>query len=404
MVVKKIDSYIIFYFFSIDKGSKIWKINTIDSQLSTTTIMLSFPIKLAFCITELNIGGAERAICELAVRLDKTRFSVIVYSLQSPPNCESKSCVPILEAAEIPVRFLNMQGLQSFPAGFFRLRKLLKEQQPAIFLSYLFHANFLGRLAAYSVGIKHIFSGIRVAEKKAVWHLLLDRWTNQWVEKNICVSNSVAEFTETVGRLAKEKIVVIPNGIDVIPIDKAWEKKSNRVIFIGRLTYQKGLDWFLETTPDWLEQLPDWECWIVGDGEDYNRLINILRSQYYDLVRNRIRFLGWRSDILELLVTSNILVLPSRWEGMPNVVLQAMGVGLPIVATEVEGVSELLGENKTNQTCRFGDHKTMAERILTLATNSSLAGYLGNQNREQVQKFFSMDAVVRCYEELFIPK
>ncbi|MDR3198611.1 MAG: glycosyltransferase [Planctomycetaceae bacterium] len=364
--------------------------------------MFSFPVKLAFCITELNIGGAERAMCELAVRLDKTRFSVTVYSLQPPPDCQSKSCVPILEAAEIPVQFLNMKGLLSFPAGFFRLRKLLKEQQPAIFLSYLFHANFLGRLAARSAGIKHIFSGIRVAEKKAGWHLLFDRWTNQWVEKNICVSYSVAEFTETVGRLPKEKIVVIPNGIDVMPNNKTPEEKSNRVIFIGRLTYQKGLDWFLETAPDWLEQLPDWECWIVGDGEDYNRLINILHGKYYDSVRNRIKFLGWRLDVLELLATSKILVLPSRWEGMPNIILQAMSVGLPVVAAEVEGISELLGENAANQTCRFGDRKTMAERILTLATNSGLAEQLGNRNREHVQKFFSMETVLRRYEELFV--
>ncbi|MDR1267894.1 MAG: glycosyltransferase [Planctomycetaceae bacterium] len=367
-------------------------------------MMFSFPIKLAFCITELNIGGAERAMCELAVRLDKSRFSVTVYSLQAPPDCVSKSCVPMLEAAKIPVQFLNMHGLQSFPAGFFRLRKLLKEQQPAIFLSYLFHANFLGRLVARSVGVKHIFSGIRVAEKKAAWHLLFDRWTNRWVEKNICVSHSVAEFTETVGRLAKEKIIVIPNGIDIAPINEINNKKLNRVIFIGRLTYQKGVDWFLETTPDWLGQLPDWECWIVGDGEDHNRLINILYGKNYDSVRNRIKFSGWRSDILELLVTSKILVLPSRWEGMPNVVLQAMSVRLPVVATEVEGISELLGENITSQTCKFGDNKTMTERILTLATNSDLAEWLGNQNREQVQKFFSIDAVVRRYEKLFVPE
>ncbi|MDR1962340.1 MAG: glycosyltransferase [Planctomycetaceae bacterium] len=366
-------------------------------------MMDSSPLKLAFCITELYIGGAERALCELAIRLDKTRFSVTVYSLQARPENDTMSCVPRLEAAGISVRFLNMHGRKSFPIGFFRLRKFLKEQQPDCVLSFLFHANLLSRLAAWSLGIKHVFSGIRVAEKKARWHLTFDRWTSRLVEKYVCVSHSVATFSETVGRLPKEKIVVIPNGIDVTPFSLPVEKR-NWIIFIGRLTQQKGVDWLVNTAPHWLLKLPDWKLVIVGDGEERDGLLIRIKSgnDYEGSESNQIVLTGWRADAAKLLTMSKILVLPSRWEGMPNVVLQAMAAGIPVVATEVEGISELLGENAADQTCRFGDDKMLTERILTLATDSDLAEQLGNKNRNRAKQFFSMETVVRSYEELFV--
>jgi hypothetical protein len=94
----------------------------------------------------------------------------------------------MLEAAGIPVFFLDITGLWSLPGGFCKLRRLLKERRPDVFLSFLFHANVLGRLAARSVGVERILSGIRVAEKRANRHLTLDRWTSRFVEKYICVS------------------------------------------------------------------------------------------------------------------------------------------------------------------------------------------------------------------------
>ncbi len=376
-------------------------------QLSVTTGLLSIhksPRKLAFCITELHRGGAERALCELARRLDRNRFTVTVYSLQPRPENEENSCVPMLETAGIPVRFLGMRGKASFLSGFFRLRRLLKNDRPELLLTFLFHANFLGRLAARSVGLRHVVAGIRVAEHRqshgARWHLTLDRWTSPWVERYVCVSRAVAEFSEHVGGLPAGKLEVIPNGVTVLETQPAVSKE-NRILYVGRLDEQKGLDWFFETVPRWLPNLPGWELWIAGDGPLRRHLTDLWLSPHFDRVRKRVKLLGWQANIPELMRSSRMLVLPSRWEGMPNVLLQAMSARLPVVAAQAEGVQEVLGNLAEDQIFHFGDEKTMFELLTNWASHPEQAEERGQANYERARDHFSQDATVARYERLF---
>jgi glycosyltransferase involved in cell wall biosynthesis len=384
-------------------------------------------VRLAFCITELNVGGAERIMCELAIRLCARGHSVVVYSLQSCPV--GVSCVSYLESAGIPVKFLDIRNVFSSISGLNRLRKLLKEQSPDIFISFLFHANVIGRIAAYLAGIKHIVSCIRVAERSARWHLFLDRWTSKITEKYICVSNSVAEFSKTIGGLPENKIFVICNGVIIPPLvqsdissdefeNKTFENKilenkifenktnnktNNKIIFVGRLDYQKGVDWFIQTVPSWLNELKNWELIIVGDGNLRNELKNQIDNfSIGNSVKERIKIMGWREDAIDLIAESKILLLTSRWEGMPNVLLQAMSYAKPVVATNVEGVAELLGDYGEQQMCTFGDTQLFAKKILNIAQNNELAQKLGLENRKRVIENFSIDKMVQQYEQLLL--
>ena len=375
------------------------------------------PIPVALCITELNRGGAELALCEIAVRLDRSRFTPVVYSLQPRPHNEAVSCVPMLEREGIDVHFLDIRGGGSLLAGFWKLRRLLKRQKPLIFQSFLFHANLLGRLAAYSAGVPHRFCGIRVAEKQARWHLTLDRWTSSLVEHYVAVSQAVADFSVKTGRLPEKKISVIPNGVDtnlflpgnagILPATRqaGCLRSPLRSLFVGRLHPQKGIDWLLETCPHWLAQLPDWELWLVGGGnEEHLRQYEAIRNSLGDL-QERIHFSGWREDIPALLADTDLLLLPSRWEGMPNVVLQGMSCGLPVLATNVEGVTEIFGEDLADpQTVPFGETRQWSEKILNIANHPEFAAELGRKNRLRVQEEFSLENMVRRYEQLWQTK
>jgi glycosyltransferase involved in cell wall biosynthesis len=360
------------------------------------------------CITELDVGGAERCLAELALRLDRRQFSVVVYSLGSPATDDGRSLVPKLKAAGLEVHCLGGRRASDAPRTTRKLARLLKSQQAEILQSFLFHANFIGRIAARWAGVPQVVSGIRVAERQARWHLRLDRWTARFVEAYVAVSESVAEFSRREGGLPQEKLTVIPNGVDVGLFDAASPidlselgivADRRTVIYVGRLEPQKGLREFISRSRDWLDPLPGHDLLLVGEGPQ--------RGELEDLVRRlglaeRIRFAGWRGDVPEILRASEIMVLPSRWEGMPNVLLEAMACRLPVVAMNVEGVAEALGpENLAAQTVPPGDLHVFAEKLRAIASSGELASRLGAENRRRVEQQFTLDRMVAAYAALF---
>ena len=103
----------------------------------------------------------------------------------------------------------------------------------------------------------------------------------------------------------------------------------------------------------------------------------------------------------QILAASDVLVLPSRWEGMPNVVLEAMAAGKPVVATQAEGVTELLGDLGEPQSCPAGDAAGFTERITRLARDRELAAELGVQNQRRAAAEFSLASMISRYEALY---
>ncbi len=165
--------------------------------------------RLAFCITELDTGGAERALVELAIRLDRTDWETHVFCLAG-----SGRLVEVLTNAQIPVTCLGARGVRSVWI-IAELARQLRRVKPALLQTFLFHANIVGRLAGKLAGVKHIVSGIRVAEQRSRIPLWIDRWTSFLVEQNVCVSQSVADFSIRAAGLKEGNICVIPNGVDV---------------------------------------------------------------------------------------------------------------------------------------------------------------------------------------------
>lgn len=364
-------------------------------------------IRIALCITDLEVGGAERHLVELATRLGRDTLEPVVYCLKPQPPSGQASCVPPLEAAGIPVHCLGMRRMWHALPAIGRLRRYLAEQRPDLVQTFLFHANLVGRLAARRAGVARVVSGIRVAERRCRWHVWADRLTAGLVDRHVCVSHAVAQFSTERAGLQAEKLVVIPNGIDSAaypaahPADLAslGVPSGRRVVtYVGRLDRQKGLRWLLDTAGGWLHRIPDCELLLVGEGPD--RTVLERRRARLGL-SGRVRFAGWRPDVPEILAASHLLVLPSIWEGMPNAVLQAMASRLPVLATDVEGVRELLGPGAASQVVPYGDTQALTEKLVTLATDRKLAAELGQKNRARAESQFAIDRMVAAYEELW---
>ena len=363
------------------------------------------PIRTALVITELCVGGAERCLANLALGLDPRRFQPLLISLGPRPPAGQDLLVQQLEHANVPLYFLDLRSWRQFPAGLRRLRRLLDQQKPDVVQTFLFHANVLGAAAARRCAVP-VVTGVRVADPRRS-RLWIERMATKHAARTVCVSRAVADYMIRRGRFPADRVDVIPNGIDPAPYRDAAPLENaalgvpeNRriLVTIGRLDEQKGLDWLLSLAPQLLAAAPEHDLVLVGEGPQRRRLETLAAES---VMADQIHFAGWRPDVPRILAASDMLLLPSRWEGMPNVILEAMAAGLPVVATRSEGVDELLHEAAASQTAAFGDGPGFIRRVGELASNDLLAAELGHSNRRRVEEHFSLSAMVSAYENLY---
>jgi glycosyltransferase involved in cell wall biosynthesis len=246
-----------------------------------------------------------------------------------------------------------------------------------------------------------------VVERQKRWHLWLDRWTSRWVSRYVCVSEAVARFSHQKGGLPAHKLVVIPNAIEVreYPVSQAADlaglgipRGRQVVTYVGRLDRQKNVAWLVENGPLWLEELPDCDLLLVGRGPQQAALQRLAQQVG---IGDRVHWAGFRDDVPAILAASRLLVLPSRWEGMPNVVLEAMAGALPVVGADVEGVAELLGPAAEEQTVSASDAQAFAAKVVRLVRDTAAAADLGRRNRRRAEERFGIDRMVVAYEQLW---
>jgi|SRR5579863_247603 len=363
--------------------------------------MANPPIRIAFCITDLDPGGAERALVQLVTRLDRQRWEPAVFCLSGPGALADE-----LHAASIPVTCLGATRWNRF-AVILRLARKLRQFRPAILQTFLFHANLAGRIAGRLAGVKQIVAGIRVAEKRSQARLWLDRWTNGLVVANVCVSQAVADFSISQSGLSPRKIVVIPNGVDVArfagaaPADLTAlgiPRGSQALLTIGRLDRQKGLSTLIEAAAVVIPKFTQAHFLLVGEGPQRPEIERLIHDKG---LANRVHLAGWRPDITELLAAGTALILSSLWEGMPNVILEAMAAGLPVVATRVEGTAELVIERSTGLLVPPQSPPELAAAIESILTDPVPAKAMGQLGRERVTSEFSWQKIVDRYSELY---
>jgi glycosyltransferase involved in cell wall biosynthesis len=363
------------------------------------------PIRLALVITELAPGGAERCLVQLATRLDRSRFCPIVYSLAPEPSPGRRELVDCIRAAGIEAIFLGHNSPRRVLTAVRQLAAGFRQRPPDVVQTFLFHANVVGALATRRAGISSFVLGERVADPRR-WRAWLERWAGRDAARVVCVSQSVADHCRRFGYPA-ERLEVIPNGIDVAAFAEAEPLNlcelglpSGRcgIVYIGRLHQQKGLQSLLAAAPNFLRTLPNHDLILVGDGPERRSLEQLAGESGFG---KRIHFVGWRTNIPSLLAASDLLVLSSQWEGMPNVILEAMAAGKAVIATRAEGVVELLGEQAEPQTVALRDGAGFATRIAELAADESTRERLGRMNQARAASTFSLAAMVQRYARLY---
>jgi glycosyltransferase involved in cell wall biosynthesis len=380
-------------------------------------------VRIALIITELEPGGAERCLVNLASFLARRGHVVEVFALGRTPSqslglsVQTREMTQQLDEAGIPWQVGPAVGWTTLPKTVRWLRGQLLRVKPDVIQSMLFHADVVTALANRYMGMPHC-GGIRVG-KQAWWRGKLQRWASHYMCRVICVSQQVAEECRIRNIINPEKLMVIPNGITLE--SDAWEQPKltpprpsssqpeglrrlfpNELppffIFAGRLSDQKGIQPLIEFMPALLERLSEFHFVILGDGQLRKKLdarLSLLPCA------DRIHLMGWQPNAERWMPFARALLLPSQHEGMPNVLLEAMKSAIPVVAFDVEGVDELLGHSP-QQVVPKGNFDLMLQKAEHLASNVTLANELGTANQMRAYQHFQLDQVLTQYERLYL--
>ncbi|MEZ6067352.1 MAG: glycosyltransferase [Planctomycetaceae bacterium] len=359
------------------------------------------PRRLAYCITDLDAGGAERALVQIACRLQGPDWQIKVFCLGPEAELAEPLQLCGIEVESLDVsRRRPIQAIRELAAG-------LRQWQPELLQTFLFHANIAGRLAARSAKVPLVVSGLRVAERDARWRMRLDRWTQSLVTCNVCVSRGVADFSITEVGLAREKTVVIPNGVDAerfstaLPADLQTygiPPQSRTLLFVGRLHPQKAPELLIEAARPLIERDSDLYLLLVGDGPMMEELRQQVRGSGMD---RQVLFPGRLPNVAPLLKASTLLVLPSRWEGMPNVVLEAMAAGCPVVATAVEGSSDLIRHGESGWLCNPNSVNDLRAALTLALADESTRRRVAEESQRVSSEEFTWSRVAESYAALY---
>jgi glycosyltransferase involved in cell wall biosynthesis len=360
------------------------------------------PVTVALVITDLDVGGAECSLAMLATRLDPRRWRPAVFCLGGHGQL-----VEVIRQADVLCECLEVNRRNPLQA-FARLARSLRRFKPQLVQSFLFHANLAARVATPWAGWPWVVGGLRVAEHQKRWHLIVDRLTAPLATGSVCVSRGVLRFSREVAGLGPDRLTVIPNGIDPRPFDVAAAVPRAAIgvpddvhlaLYVGRLDPQKGLPDLLRAAERVTAQRPDWHLALAGDGPDRPWLLEQLVN--HPRLREKAHWLGQRNDVPGLLKTADVLVLASLWEGMPNVVLEAMAARLPVIGTAVEGTEDLILPGRTGWLVPPRDPEALTHALIEAFDSPERCRQYGEEGRLRVKREFSLETTLEAYERLW---
>jgi len=194
------------------------------------------------------------------------------------------------------------------------------------------------------------------------------------------------------------EIPIIPNGVDLdVYAMKEHDWSTPRILSVGRIVHQKGLDLAVHALSD-LKDL-NWEWRIVGDGPEMNAL-KTLAAQLG--ISDRVIFQGWqsRAELIQCYKHSNLFLFPSRHEGMPNAVLEAMASGLPVIASRIAGYEELVLDSETGLLVESENKEALRNALRDLLADPTLRQRMGAASRRRVEQHYSWENTARQYAAL----
>lgn len=358
------------------------------------------PKTVLFLIGTLTVGGAEQVLIDTALGLDRTRYRPVVCSLSGPAEFDHK-------LAGTDVKHILLHKKPGFSPGILLpLLRVLRQENVEILHSHLFTGNFWGRLAGLLHGTPRVFTTEHSLDAwKGRGRLLLDLWMAPMARSVICVSDSVRDFYVRDVGIDPGRIAVIRNGIRP-PASTTLRSRAELglpasgplVGTVGRMTPAKDYATWLRAFLLLCSRRPEVHGLIVGDGEcrgDIERMADELQ------LRDRLTLLGHRDDIHGIYPLFDVFMLASLREGFPIAVLEAMWHGIPVAATDVGGMREIVKDESLGSVVPSQNPADLAAAAERLLDDSTLRADVSRNGRALVRAEFTVDAMVRNLQALY---
>ena len=351
-------------------------------------------IKILYIITSLGLGGAETLLLYYLKNLDKKKYNLYVCCFREKPD-------DLIEEMSAYAEVINFKIRNKFnPAIIFYILRLIREIKPDIIHTHLFQPRVYTTIA-------HLFNkqSILITQKHSIVNpkkhnifILLEMISLRMNKKVIAISESVKKSLTKYEFIPRNKIFVLPNCIDYQAFNKAILRDSikniNEIVIgtVGRLEKVKGINYLLFAMKIILAKYPHTRLEIIGDGSQAGELVEISKKLG---ISNSVKFFGKFTDVIPFYNKMDIFILPSVLEGFGIVLLEAMAAGLPVVASDVDGIKEVVIHGESGILIPPKNPDAIASAVIQLIENPQLVNKLVENGLKRAQLFDVKEHVMK---------
>ncbi len=376
------------------------------------------PIPVCHVITQLELGGAQENTLYTVTHLRPPFRAHLVCGPGGLLDREAR------DESRVPITFVPALVRPISPGrdvtALVQLTRLLRRLRPVIVHTHSSKAGILGRLAARLAGVPivvHTIHGFGFNDRQAMLlrasFLGLEKLAARLTTHSVAVSRADLERGVRLGVVPRQRVSVIRSGFPVARFEAAGHdaaaararlrrdigapQEAPVIGMVACLKPQKSPQTFVDVAARVAATIPAARFVLVGDGD----LRGAVEARAGELgLRERFHFLGWRRDVPQIMAGLDVFLLTSLWEGLPKVIPQAIAVGVPVVATAVDGTRDILEEGVNGLICSAGDVAGLAERTLRLLRDPELGARLAMRARSILPEF-EIDGMVRAQETLY---
>lgn len=359
-------------------------------------------MRILHLISSLGLFGAEQVLLNLAANMPGVESRIGVLNNLHNPHLEA-----IAEAKRRGLKTITFTSRGKFDLRTIRkVRRFLREEKIDILHTHNYKTDILGLVAAKMAGIRTVATahGYTGVSRAVSFYEQLDRSALRFFDRVVVVSDSILPS------FPRHKKVVIPNGIDAhefsttsgqrlaVREELGLAARDFVIGTVGRLSKEKNQKLLLQVTGVLVTRCPYLKVLIVGAGPELENLKGeVTRAK----LEGRVIFAGLRTDMPHLYSAMDVFILPSLTEGVPLTILEAMAAGVPVIATRVGGIPQMIEEGETGLLVPPQNERALQEKIESLIRDSALRSQLSRQALEMVKEKYSVEIMGKEYRKVY---